>query len=179
MKLPQRDEAAEYYWTYIDKARQGDLFENLAAQSKELLQLLGSIGEDASLHRYAPDKWTIREVVGHLNDTERVFTTRAFWFARAFDTPLPSFDQNVAVGSSGANERSLQSHLDEFRAVRSSTIALFENLPPDAWDRRGIASGNPFTVRALAYMCVGHVTHHVQILKEKYLAQSVSRSAAL
>ena len=173
MKPPERDEAAEYYWTYIDKARQGDLFGNLARQGEELQQLLGSVGDDLSLYRYAPDKWTIREVVGHLNDTERVFTTRAFWFARAFDTPLPSFDQNVAVVSAGANDRSLRSHLEEFQAIRSSTRALFDNLPKDAWDRRGIASGNPFSVRALAFMCVGHVAHHVQILKEKYLVQSV------
>jgi hypothetical protein len=110
--------------------------------------------------------------VSHLYDTERLFVFRAFWFARGFDSPLPSFDQNVAVSTAGADERPWRSHVDEFRAVRAATLAIFQELPADAWTRRGVASGNPFTVRALAYLSAGHVSHHTRILRERYLQQA-------
>lgn len=166
---PDRTEAAEYYFTYIDQVGQGDIVEILRQQEPKVHTLFDGVSEERSLHRYAPDKWTIREVVSHLNDTERLFAFRALWFARGFDTPLPSFDQDVAIASAGADARDWRSHIEEFHAVRSATIALFHNLPDAAWGRRGVASGNPFTVRALAYMCAGHVTHHVKILSQRYL----------
>ncbi len=166
---PDRTEAAEYYFTYIDQVDRGEICETLRAQLPGTLTVLNGIAEERSLHRYAPDKWTIRQVVSHLNDTERLFVFRALWFARGFDSPLPSFDQNIAVATAGANDRPWRSHIEEFQAVRSATIAFFDNLPSDAWGRRGVASGNPFTVRALAYMCAGHATHHVKILREHYL----------
>ena len=118
---------------------------------------------------YAPDKWTIREVVSHINDTERMFVFRAMWFARGFDSALPSFDQDVAMRGAGADARTLASHVDEFRAVRDATVTLFRNLPDEAWALRGVASGNPFTVRALAYITAGHAAHHVRLLRERYL----------
>ncbi len=167
--IPDRTEAAEYYFTYIDQVPPGDIREILRAQEQETLSFLRGIDDDKSLYRYAPDKWSIRELVGHVNDTERMFVARAFWFARGFDTPLPSFDQNVAVSTAGSDERPWGSHLDEFAAVRASTLSFFDNLPDDAWTRRGIASGNPFTVRALAYIAAGHVTHHANVLQKLYL----------
>jgi DinB family protein len=166
---PDRSEAVEYYFTYIDKVGAGDIVEMMSAQAAETLALFRSITEERSLHRYAPGKWSLREVAGHINDTERLFVTRAFWFARGFDSPLPSFDQNVAVAASGADVRSWASHVQEFAAVRAASVAFFQNLPADAWSRRGVASGYPFSVRALAYMTVGHVTHHAQIVRERYL----------
>lgn len=166
---PDRSEAAAYYFTYIDKVDGGDILRILEAQSAATLSLLQSISDDRSLHRYAPDKWSIREVVGHINDTERLFVFRAFWFARGFDSPLPSFDQQAAASTGGANDRTWRSHLDEFRAVRAATIAFFQNLPAEAWSRRGIASDNPFSVRALAFLAAGHVIHHTDILRERYL----------
>jgi hypothetical protein len=166
---PDRTEAAEYYFTYIDKVSRGDICEILQAQLTETLALLNGISEEQSRRRYAPDKWSIRQVLGHLNDTERLFVFRALWFARGFDTPLPSFDQNVAVSTAASDERSWTSHVEEFRAVRSATVAFFRNLPAEAWTRSGIASGNPFTVRALAYIAAGHVTHHLGILRSRYL----------
>jgi hypothetical protein len=167
--FPDRTEAAEYYFTYIDKVPAGDICEILRAQAPETTAVFRGISESDSLYRYAPDKWSIREVVSHLNDTERVFVSRAFWFARAFDNPLPSFDQNVAVSNADADERSWASHIEEFSAIRAATLTFFENLPAHAWDRRGIASGNPFTVRALAYITAGHVTHHTTVLQKLYL----------
>jgi DinB superfamily len=166
---PDRSEAAEYYFTYIDQVGGGDICDVLAAQLDETLAPLCGISEEHSLYRYAPDKWTIREVMGHINDTERLFVFRALWFARGFDSPLPSFDQHVAVAAGGANDRTFDSHLEEFAALRTATVAFFRHLPPDAWSRRGVASGNPFSVRALAYLSAGHVMHHMRILRERYL----------
>jgi hypothetical protein len=166
---PDRGEAAEYYFRYIDRVGAGDICDVLQAQEAEMLALCGDISEEQSGHRYAPDKWSMRQVVAHLNDCERLFVYRAMWFARGFDSELPSFDQNVAIATCGADERTWRSHVDEFRAVRGATRTFFENLPGGAWDRRGIASGNPFTVRALAYLSAGHLIHHVAILRERYL----------
>jgi hypothetical protein len=141
----------------------------LKQQSEETVAFLTSISEDKSLYRYAMDKWSIREVVSHVNDSERVFLSRALWFGRGFDTPLPSYDQNICVPAARADEVSWSSHLDEFRAIRLATIAFFRNLPEDAWMRTGIGSGNPFTVRSLAYIIAGHASHHAAILEERYL----------
>jgi hypothetical protein len=165
---PERSEAAEYYFTYIDQVTTPDICDALEVQRVESLAFFRAISEEHSLHRYAPGKWSIREVVGHLNDCERLFVFRAMWFARGFDAPLPSFDQNVAIAAAASNDRLLRSHVEEFDALRAATVAFFRHLPDDAWSRRGIASDNPFTVRALAYLAAGHVTHHLKILRERY-----------
>ena len=172
--IPDRTEAAEYYFIYIDQVPEGDICDLLEAQGSETLDLLRGVSDEASLHRYAPGKWSIREVVNHLSDTERLALFRAFWFARGFDSALPSFDQTIAAEAANADGRPWPGLVEEFRAARAATVAFFRGLPPDAWDRRGIASDNPFTVRALAYLAVGHVTHHIKILRERYLAASAS-----
>ena len=169
LKAPDRTEAAEYYFTYINQVPDGNVLDILAAQVPEVMALLGDVSEERSTYRYAPEKWSIREVLSHLNDGERLFEHRAFWFARGLDGPLPSFDQNAAIITADADSRSLRSHLEEFRAIRSATLSLFQNLPADAWVRRGVASDNPFSVRALAYIAAGHVTHHLKVLRERYL----------
>jgi hypothetical protein len=166
---PETNEASPYYFGYIDKVPGDDVVSLLETQASETLPWLESISEQKSLDRYEAGKWSIREVLGHINDCERLFTLRAFWFARGFDTPLPSFDQNACVGAARADEISWARHLDEFRVVRSATIAFFWNLPEEAWLRSGIASDNRFTVRALAYLAAGHVAHHRKILEERYL----------
>jgi len=170
---PDRTEAAAYFFTYIDKVGEGEILEILDRQLGSTIALLEGIGEERSEHRYEPGKWSIREVVGHLNDTERLFAFRALWFARALEAPLPSFDQDVAMASAGSGALPLSRHIAEFAAVRAATLSLFRNLAPDAWARRGTASGNPFSVNALAYICAGHVEHHVRILKERYLPAAV------
>jgi hypothetical protein len=169
MTAPDRTEAAEYYFRYIDQVPTGDIGEFLEAQAGDALALLNGISEEQSLTRYAPDKWSIRQVLNHVNDAERLFVFRAMWFARGFDSALPSFDQDVAVSTAGADDRSWRSHVDEFRAIRAGTLTFFQSLPPDAWTRRGVASGNPISVRALAYVTAGHVSHHVKIVRERYL----------
>jgi hypothetical protein len=166
---PERTEAAEYYFKYIDQVPAGDIRELLDIQRVEVGALLRGISEERSLYRYGPGKWSIRDVVNHLNDTERLFTFRAFWFARGFDSPLPSFDEGPAAVAANADSRGWSSLIEEFAAARAATTAFYRSLSPDSWTRRGTASGNPFTVRALAYLTAGHVTHHARILDERYL----------
>jgi hypothetical protein len=172
MRRPDRSEFAEYYSTYVNKVPDGDIRQILEAQSVEVPAVLEAIPDAQSDYRYAADKWSIREVVAHLNDCERLFTFRAFWFARGFSGPLPSFDQNVAMTGANARARTWADHIAEFRAIRAATLALFRHLSTEAWDRGGVASDNPVTVRALAYITAGHVTHHVALLNERYLSQA-------
>lgn len=166
---PQPNEAAAYYSTYTDLITSDDVQTVLASQLEETSAVLSEISEEQSLHRYAPDKWSMRQLLSHVNDTERIFMSRALWFARGFQEPLPSFDQNTCVAGAEADRIPWANHLDEFQAIRSATITFFQNLPQEAWLRTGTASGNPFTVRALAYIIAGHVAHHVAILRERYL----------
>ncbi|MGH9382011.1 MAG: DinB family protein [Thermoanaerobaculia bacterium] len=167
--VPDRSEAAPYYFTYIDQVPEGDINEVLRGQLPETLSFLRGISEERSLHRYAPDKWSIRQVLNHVSDSERLFISRAFWFARGFEASLPSFDQDIAAVAAAADQRPWSSHIDEFRAVREATSTFFHSLPDDAWSRRGIASDKPFTVRALAFIVAGHLEHHLRILRERYL----------
>ena len=171
MGFPEPAEAAPYYFTYINRIdrSQSDVVGVLASQLDEILPLLSGLSEEKSLHRYAPEKWSFREVLSHVNDCERLFTFRALWFARGFDSALPSFDEKTAAATAQADDIPWARHVEEFRAVRSATLALFRNLPAEAWTRSGTASGFPFTVNALAYIAAGHVAHHAAILRERYL----------
>jgi hypothetical protein len=166
---PAETEAASYYHGYIQQAVGDDVVALLQQQAEELPGLFAGISEERSQHRYEPGKWSIREVLNHISDTERAFTFRALWFARGFDTALPGFDQNIAAAGASSDRYSWASHIEDFRAVRAATVTLFRNLPEDAWSKTGIASGNPFTVRALAYITAGHAAHHVRTLKDRYL----------
>jgi hypothetical protein len=169
MTQPQANEAASYYFRYIDLARTDDIVSYLDQQMKETMPLWEGISDEQSTHRYAPEKWTIRELLNHVNDGERIFLGRALWFARGFTDPLPSFDQEIAVAGAKANETAWTDLVDEFRNVRLGTLSFFRNLPKDAWSRTGVASDNPFSVNAIAYIIGGHVAHHVNVLKERYL----------
>jgi hypothetical protein len=166
---PEKSEAAPYYFKYIDQIAGADVLALLGSQLEDLRAVLSAITEERSLYRYAPEKWSIRQVLNHVIDTERAFAFRALWFARGFDAQLPSYDENTAARGAEADGVSWAAHVEEFRRVRLSTISLFANLPSGAWMRSGIASDNPFTVRALAYIIAGHSAHHVKILRERYL----------
>jgi hypothetical protein len=171
-RRPARGEAARCYFAYIDQVPGNLVLPVLASQLGEMLALFDGISEDQSLQRYAPDKWTIRQALSHVNDAERLFVFRAFWFARGFDSPLPSFDQNLAAKAAAANQQQWRTHVEDFRAIRGATLTFFRGLPAAAWDRRGVVSDNPFTVRALAYLVAGHAIHHNRILRERYLTTS-------
>jgi hypothetical protein len=166
---PKPDEAAAYYSIYIDRVTGDDVVSFMTEQLDEAIAFLKGISEEKSLHRYAADKWTMRELLGHVNDTERVFAYRALWFARAFPDPLPSFDQEIAVAGADSNSVSWANLINEFQAVRLGTLSFFRQLPEEAWSRSGIASDNPVSVRALAYIIAGHVSHHLGVLRERYV----------
>ena len=166
---PQSDEAAPYYFTYINQVVGDDIVQILERQLDDVSPMFSTISDEKSLHRYAPDKWSIRQVLNHLADTERAFAFRALWFARGFETSLPSYDQEIAATGADADSVSWAKHVAEFTSVRLSTITLFRNMPSDAWMRSGIASDSRFTVRSLPFMIAGHLTHHVAILRERYL----------
>jgi len=170
--LPERNEAAPYYFTYIDLVTDPDIVSVLEKQVEPTAAFLRGISEEKSLYRYAPDKWSIRQAWSHVNDAERIFVSRALWFARGFESPLPSFDQDVAVGTAQADAIAWARHIDEYRQIRAATVSFFRNLPAEAWKRTGVASGNPFTVRALAYIVAGHTEHHLGILRERYVGKS-------
>ena len=165
---PQTSEAAPYYFTYINRVDGENALATLESQMDAMRPLFSGISEEASLSRYAPGKWSIREMLNHITDTERAFSFRALWFARGFAAPLPGYDQNIGVAGAGADAISWAAHVEEFRRVRLATISLFRNLPPEAWMRTGTADGNPFTVRAIAFILAGHLAHHVAILRERY-----------
>jgi DinB family protein len=165
---PASDEAAPFYQRYIAEVRGENLAEQLASQLTEVEGLLAAIDDTAALARYAPGKWSVKEVLGHLSDTERIFGYRLLRICRGDRTPLPGFDENAYVPAGQFDARPLRSLVDEFRAVRQGTLALVQSVPPERWGERGEASGKAISARALAYILVGHVTHHFGVLRERY-----------
>ena len=165
---PQSSEAAPYYFTYIDLVGDDDVVRVLHRQLDEMAAWCATISEERSLYRYAEGKWSIRGVLSHINDAERLFAFRAFWFARGLQLDLPSFDQNVAAANAQADRVSWAAHVEEFRRVRLASISLYGNLAEEAWALGGVASGNYFSVRALAFLTAGHLTHHLGLLASKY-----------
>ena len=169
MTRPQTTEAADYYFKYIDLITSDEILPAIKEQTAPTLEFLRGISEEQSLHAYEPGKWTIRQVLNHVNDGERLFLGRAFWFARGFQDPLPSFDQNLAVQAAAANNTSWAQLTEEFQTVRAATISFFDAMPEEAWSRTGFASDSLVTVNALAYIIAGHVAHHVNVLRDRYL----------
>ena len=166
---PDASEYAPYYGTYISKVPDDDIVAVLARGMRSTSDLLGSIREENGGHRYAPGKWSIREVIGHLCDAERVFAYRAMRFARSDATNLPGFDENAFVANSSFDARTVTDLAEEFRCVRAASIAFFGTLNADEWLRQGIANHQPVSVRALAWICAGHELHHMDLLRTRYL----------
>jgi hypothetical protein len=166
---PQESEAASVHWKYIDKVEGEDPVAVLERQLGEALELFAGISEARSMFRYAPEKWSVRQVLSHVTDTERAFTFRALWFGRGFGGALQSFDQEIAAAGAQAERVSWAAHVEEFRQVRLATVSLFRNMPQEAWLRSGVASGHMVSVRALAFIAAGHAAHHLEILWERYL----------
>lgn len=165
---PEASEYAPFYHGYVTSVPDGDIVALLRSSGSELLEALGRIPETRGGHRYGPDKWTIREVIGHVVDAERIFTYRALRVARGDRTPLASFEENEYVKTAGSDARTVASLTGELAAVRESTVRLFESLPDEAWGRSGVASGKDVSLRALAYITTGHAMHHLRILRERY-----------
>jgi hypothetical protein len=165
---PEATEYAPYYEQYVALVRGSDIVKTLEEQARTVRRALSAIPEKRAGFRYAGDKWTIREVVGHWTDAERVFAYRALAFARGEKAPLPSFDENEYSRQSGHDRLTLVELGEEFESVRRGTIFLLRHFRPEAWLRVGVASGNPVSVRALAHIMAGHVAHHLGILHERY-----------
>jgi hypothetical protein len=165
---PQAGEYAAYQEIYVSRVPGGPIVQTLRHQSEETLALLRRVPEEGAMFAYAPGKWTIKEVIGHLIDTERVMVYRALRFARNDATALPGFDENLYAAEGRFATRSVASLTGELAAVRTSTAAFFEGISPEAWLRSGNANDYRLTVRGLAYVIAGHELHHVAILKERY-----------
>ena len=167
---PGSDESAPFYHSYIAEVPGEAIGVYLETQVADLERVIAPLDESRARSRYAAGKWSIKEVVGHLADSERIFGYRLLRIGRGDGTPLPGFDENAYVPAGDFDARPLASVLGELRAVRQGTIALAHGLPANAWSRRGEASGKVISARALAYIIVGHLTHHERVLRERYLA---------
>ena len=169
---PQHGEFAEYAHADIDEVRGDDAVAALRTQLAEVLALLSPISEAvASTLTYAPGKWTLKQVVGHLADDERIFQYRVLCVARGDATALPGFDEKLYVENAGFEDRSFADLLAEYRSVRESSLTLFDTFSPVAWVRLGNVNGYPASARGLAFHIAGHELHHLRILREKYLSE--------
>lgn len=165
---PTPDEFPTAYAGYVAAAPDGDIIETLERELAATLQRLEGLDDAQAGYRYAPGKWSIKEVVGHLADAERVFAYRAMVFARGDAGPLPGFDENAYVPAQESDVQPFARLLTQFKTGRAATISLLATLPDAAWPRRGFANGKPVTVRALAWVIAGHEAHHRRVLDERY-----------
>lgn len=166
---PAAADFPSFYHRYMEEAEGADMLEAMRIAAEKMRQVLARIGPDMENHRYAPGKWSIKEVVQHVIDAERIFGYRALRFSRGDATGLPGFEENDYAPASQAERRTLKDLLREYDAVRSSSILLFESLPPETLDLSGTANGRSITVRALGWVIAGHSNHHVTVLSERYL----------
>ncbi len=166
---PAPDEYAPYYGGYIDQVPDGDVLDLLQHQIGQTTDLISGVAPERGTYRYAPEKWCLNDVLGHLCDTERVFTYRALRFSRGDAQALPGMEQDDYVTGANFADRSTADLLEELQTVRAATITLLRSLTPEMLARRGTASDCQFTARAIAYVIAGHERHHVQVLRERYL----------
>lgn len=166
---PASDEHSSFYAGYVAKVPDGPVLTTLVQSAEDAARLLGGVADEVASFAYAPGKWTLREVVQHCSDAERIFACRALRIGRGDGTELPGWDEQAYTPVSGANDRTLHSLTAELLAVREASVTLFEGLPEHAWPRRGRANGQDVTVRAIAWITAGHLLHHLDIIRERYL----------
>ena len=169
IERPDATEYASYFGKYIELVAGSNVVEALRRQIRETLATLSRVSEGDSLRRYAEGKWSLREVVGHMIDTERIMAYRALRIARGDATPLAGFDQDPYVAAAGSDGRVWGNLLEELEVVRRSDVLLFEGLSGEAWGRFGVSNGDAISVRALGYIIAGHELHHMTIVRERYL----------
>ncbi len=171
MDRPETHEFAPYYNTYVSLVAGDDVVSILTTQSADLRDALRGMTEDRGSYAYESGKWTIKELLSHIIDCERIFAYRILRVSRGDETPLEGFEQDDYIATSNANDRSFADMLDEFEMMRTSNILMVKNIDDTASKRMGTASGSLVSVRALTYIMAGHVTHHLRILNERYLAK--------
>jgi hypothetical protein len=169
MPRPDLSRVPEFYHGYINSVKENDLMPGLKSSTTNLFELLSSIPPEKHDYRYADGKWTIKEVVQHMIDGERVFTYRALRFARKDDTPLPGFDENLFAQTARADKRSWNDLVEEFAALRKSSEAMFASFDDEQLEQQGIASESPTYVLGIGFIVAGHVNHHCRVIKERYL----------
>jgi hypothetical protein len=165
---PESGEYAPYYERYISLIEDNDILATLDRQRREMVLLLSGLSEEQGDFRYAPEKWSAKQVLGHVCDTERVFAYRALRISRSDATPMEGFEQDDYVKNGPFARHVIAEVIEDYIAVRRATISLLRSLEEAAWSRRGVANKNEVTVRALAYTIAGHEAHHRRILEEKY-----------
>lgn len=168
---PVLDESGPYYARYIAEVPDGDVAKHLVGQMGDTLALLASLSDDEALYRYAEGKWSVKEIVGHVADAERIFGYRLLRVVRGDATPLPGFDENAFVAGAEFDRIPLAQLLHALRIGRENTTTLVHSLRPSDWDRRGTASDTPLSARALVWIIAGHELHHRTVLRERYLAR--------
>lgn len=169
MDRPQWHEYPPFFRRYLSAVPDGDVLDLMETGIDETLHLLGRLDERRAETRYAPGKWSVKEVAAHMSDTERILATRALRFARGDETPLPGFDQDAYAAGLDLSGRSMASVLAELVSVRAATVAMYRGFPPDALRRTGSVDGEPLSVRALAFVIVGHERHHQTVLRDRYV----------
>lgn len=165
---PDSTEYGSWYAGYVALVPEEDVLSAIETQSSETQKLLASLDDEKARHRYAEGKWSVKEVIGHITDAERVFGYRALCISRGEETPLPGFDENAYVKTANFDSWKLGDLAEVYALGRRANIVFFRNLPVEAWSRRGTASGYPVTVNALAYIIAGHERHHLKVLRERY-----------
>jgi hypothetical protein len=165
---PDSTEYPQWYAGYVARVPDGDIVTVLRQGGEELASVLGAVPESMGEHRYAEGKWTVRTLVGHMIDTERIFAYRALRIARGDTTPLPGFEENDYARTAGSDARSVADLVAELLIVRECTVRMFESFPDAAWVRSGTVNNGDVSVRALGYITAGHAKHHLGVLKERY-----------
>ncbi|GIP57847.1 DinB family protein [Paenibacillus woosongensis] len=169
LSKPQSGEYLEHFEEYIREVPEGELISLLELQPEEAMLKLGTLSDEAGNYKYAEGKWSLKEVLGHITDTERVMSYRLLRIARGDKTPLPGFNEELFVSHANFERLSIQQLLKDFTTVRKATLSLIRQLDDEAWQRAGTASGGPVSSRALAYIIAGHAIHHFRIIRERYL----------
>lgn len=169
LSRPQLTECATAYGAYLAAAPEGEVLSLLEAQAVEVEALFGGLSEGQGGFRYAPGKWSLKDLLLHLADAERIFSCRCLRIGRGDMTPLPGFDEEAYAAAAGADVRPWASLLEEFRATRQASLVLFRALPQEAWLNRGLANGHTLTARCLPFLCLGHAAHHLEVIRERYL----------
>lgn len=165
---PAATEYAPQHAPYVDLVPEEDITAALGKQGRETASLVRSLNDQKASFRYAPEKWSVKEVIGHFTDAERIFTYRALAIARGESKPLPGFEEQEYAAASNADRRSVRDLADEYEAVRRATVAFFRGLSPEAWKRSGVANEKQVSVRGIAYATLGHERHHLHVLRERY-----------
>lgn len=169
LKRPQPSEYGQAYAQYLSAAPEGDPLSLLRAQLDGVKALFGPLSETQGAYRYAPGKWSLKDLLQHLSDAERIFAYRCLRLGRGDATPLPGFEENAYATAAAADRRSMAELLADFSAAREASLALFQSLPDSAWGLQGVTSGKVITARCIPYICLGHGDHHLKVIRERYL----------